>query len=478
MVLVAQRLGETTIFTPLVDATWPEGCAMKGFVPTPPQLVDAIVSKLFAARQPRGDETLLDPGCGTGAFISGVIRWCARHKCPVPRIVGIDSDPQLLDEARRALANVDSVTLLKDDFLTRRLERYDYIVGNPPYVPITGLSVEERTRYRQQYRTARGRFDLYLLFFEQALRMLKAEGRLVFITPEKFLYVQTAEPLRRALASVDVEEIELIDEAAFGDLVTYPTITTVSARSPANETRVTLREGITRTVRLHADGSSWLPLINGTRAGHSGLLLLSDAFVRISCGVATGADSVYVVADALVPAQLRPFSFRTISGRSIVPGERIATTQVMLIPYTRDGALLGEGELGTLGEYLRDPQRHSKLMQRTCVSRKPWWAFHENPPLEDILRPKILCKDIGSRPWFVVDEDGDIVPRHSVYYLVPTDPLAIHDLCAYLNSDSALEWLMAHCQRAANGFVRLQSHVLKRMPLPEHFAGLTQLACI
>ncbi len=41
--------------------------------------------------------------------------------------------------------------------------------------------------------------------------------------------------------------------------------------------------------------------------------------------------------------------------------------------------------------------------------------------LPEMLRPKILFKDIGARPQFWVDWTGDIVPRHSVYYLVPRD---------------------------------------------------------
>jgi hypothetical protein len=68
-----------------------------------------------------------------------------------------------------------------------------------------------------------------------------------------------------------------------------------------------------------------------------------------------------------------------------------------------------------------------------------------------------------------VDEVGDIVPRHSLYYLVPREAGHIQDLCEYLNSNTAVEWLMAHCQRAANGFIRLQSHILKRLPVPDKF---------
>jgi hypothetical protein len=148
------------------------------------------------------------------------------------------------------------------------------------------------------------------------------------------------------------------------------------------------------------------------------------------------------------------------------------------VPYGPDGALLTERQLGSLGAYLASPARRARLMKRTCVLRKPWYAFHETPPLEEMRRPKILCKDIGARPWFVVDQQGDIVPRHSVYYLVPKDPGRVDELCAYLNSAEVATFLMAHCQRAMNGFVRLQSHVLKIVPLPEHFVEKEQLALV
>jgi adenine-specific DNA-methyltransferase len=447
---------------------------VKGFVPTPPAVVDVMVGKLFATRQPRPDETLLDPGCGTGAFIEGVLRWCDKREAPAPQIVGIDSDPVLLAEAHRRLGHHSAVSFREENFLVVARNSFDYIIANPPYVPITKLSLEERSTYRQLFRTAVGRFDLYLLFFEQALKLLKPDGRLVFITPEKFLYVQTAQPLREALADVPVEEIELLDESIFGDLVTYPTITTVSLGASSRLTRVTLRDGTSRFVSLRTSGS-WLPLISGSGAEVHGSSL-SEAFLRISCGVATGADAVYVLKDVDVLQALEPFSFRTLSGRQMREGQELVTTHSMLIPYDRSGSLLPEAELGELGEYLRDPARQALLLKRTCVRRKPWYAFHENPPLADLLQPKILCKDIGARPWFVADELGDIVPRHSVYYLVPADATRLHDLCAYLNSDEATRWLVAHCQRAANGFVRLQSHVLKQMPLPDGFAVQGQLA--
>ena len=190
--------------------------------------------------------------------------------------------------------------------------------------------------------------------------------------------------------------------------------------------------------------------------------------MRISCGVATGADAVYVV--KTVGPELKPFAYSTIAGQEISPNDgALKPKHFMLIPYSRNGDLMAEPELGELGEYLRQPGRREMLLKRTCAVRKPWYAFHETPPLPEILRPKILCKDITRSSFFVLDETGALVPRHSVYYLVPKDPSRIYELANYLNSARVRFWLTSHCQRATNNFLRLQSHVLKRIPIPEAF---------
>jgi len=81
----------------------------------------------------------------------------------------------------------------------------------------------------------------------------------------------------------------------------------------------------------------------------------------------------------------------------------------------------------------------------------------------------LICKDITATPRFWVDAEGKIVPRHSVYYIVPIDPQQIHQLCDYLNGTQAGDWLCVHAQRASKGFLRLQSSVLKRLPIPASF---------
>jgi hypothetical protein len=409
---------------------------------------------------------ILDPGCGRGALIDGVIRWCQKHNIPLPRIVGIDSNPRFVRQTKEKFSRFPAVTIVEQDFLSLRSNLYDYIIGNPPYVSITGLSEQERSAFRARYATARGRFDLYLLFFERALDCLKPGGRLVFITPEKFMYVETALPLRLMLQKVLLEEIHLVDEDVFGSLVTYPTITTVTNSPRPGITRIVTRDGREQDADLRGDGSSWIPFLNGgvdkTLTSHT----LKDICVRISCGVATGADSVFVV--KTLGSQLKRFAYPTIAGYEINPHDHGLTPRhFLLMPYRQNGNLLGEKELGDLGDYLHEPARREKLLKRTCAARKPWYSFHESPPLQEILRPKILCKDITQTPFFVIDEIGELVPRHSVYYIVPKDPSRIHEIAKYLNSQTAKSWLVAHSQRVANNYLRLQSHVLKQLPIPD-----------
>jgi hypothetical protein len=145
---------------------------------------------------------------------------------------------------------------------------------------------------------------------------------MVFITPEKFLYVETAAPLRRLLSKIQVEEIDLIDERIFEGLVTYPTITTIVNRPPYKRTIIRLRNGVERQGTLNGDGASWMPMIRGAAERMRGRGALKDLCVRVSCGVATGADEIFVRQTKDLEPELVKFALPTIAGRELIrPGE-------------------------------------------------------------------------------------------------------------------------------------------------------------
>ena len=386
-------------------------------------------------------------------------------------MTGIEVNSQLALEAASHFRGHSNVSVKEGDFLGAALpSSYDYVIGNPPYVSILRLDQEEKARYRSAYRTATGRFDLYMLFFERALDALRPGGRLVFVTPEKFTYVDSALSLRTIISSHDIRRLEFLPENTFGNLVTYPLVTVVEKGRGGAATRIVSRDGAQKIVQLPREGASWAPLLNGA-ASHPKQVGVADVLSavcdRVSCGVATGADGVFVFERNKLPDDLHQFAWPAVAGKDLdLTKDLIKIESVMLVPYDADGSLIPLEDLSSFGQYLMEPLVSARLRQRTCVIRKPWYAFHETPHMSQILRPKILCKDIARQPAFWLDRSGSTLPRHSTYYIVPRDESILEPLCEYLNGRQAHDWLMENCQRAANGFIRMQSNVLKRLPIP------------
>lgn len=443
-----------------------------GFVITPPPVVDRMVAQLFAEGPLTPASRVLDPGCGEGEFIGGVLRYCAAAGVRPPQVVGVERDPERAGAAAKRFAGCPTIRVENRDFLRPSHERFTHIVGNPPYVSILGIPEAERARLRTAYESARGRFDLYMLFFEQSLRMLNPGGRLVFVTPEKFLYTRSARGLRIVLARHQVETVELISEQTFPGRTSYPAITVVNALPQIRPTTgIRNREGRLLLAVFQPSGDP-VPLEpSSTRSpAKGGQVTLGDLCIRISAGVATGADGLFVLPRASVAGDLEAYAYPTIAGKQLVIGQPPAPTDAMLIPYDNDGRLLPLGKLGAFERRLE--QQKIQLLKRSCVNRKPWYAFHDNLPFDGMLRPKLLTKDITKVPAFWIDRTGDIVPRHSVYYLTPRDPSVLGMLAEYLARPEPGAWLLANCQRAANGFLRVQSDALQRLPLPSSFDGM------
>src|ERR1035437_1879363 len=99
-----------------------------------------MVAELFRDKPPRPEDRVLDPGCGTGAFVSGVLRWCRARGVRPPKFVGVESNPHLAAQARAAYGGQASVEIRDGDFLTAPLKESRFVIGNPPYVPTPGLS--------------------------------------------------------------------------------------------------------------------------------------------------------------------------------------------------------------------------------------------------------------------------------------------------------------------------------------------------
>jgi hypothetical protein len=84
--------------------------------------------------------------------------------------------------------------------------RYDYIVGNPPYVNVLRLGKEKRKYYLENF-NASGRINLYILFYERGLQLLDKSGVLGYITPSTFSVYTYGKELREELLKRKVLEV-------------------------------------------------------------------------------------------------------------------------------------------------------------------------------------------------------------------------------------------------------------------------------
>lgn len=103
---------------------------------------------------------------------------------------------------------------------------YDYVVGNPPYVNIKNIPESDYEYYDTLYDSVFGRFDLYVLFIERGLDWLTENGKLGYITSNKFTRAQYGQEIRRIISSQYslAKYVDFGDTGVFEDAVNYPSI--------------------------------------------------------------------------------------------------------------------------------------------------------------------------------------------------------------------------------------------------------------
>ena len=99
---------------------------------------------------------------------------------------------------------------------------FDVVIGNPPYVRPENVEKKERNYYltSNKYDKFFGRFDLYILFIERALKLLKKDGYFSFIIPYSFLNQNYSKILREWILKefkivniVDLSQVKVFESA-------------------------------------------------------------------------------------------------------------------------------------------------------------------------------------------------------------------------------------------------------------------------
>lgn len=89
---------------------------------------------------------------------------------------------------------------------------FDVVIGNPPYVDIKALDSEIVASLFKVYKTAENRINLYSIFIEKAVTLLKSNGLLSFINPNSMLLNSSYQKLRTLISDGLIEIVKLPDD--------------------------------------------------------------------------------------------------------------------------------------------------------------------------------------------------------------------------------------------------------------------------
>ncbi len=422
-----------------------------GQVFTPPPIVE------FMLRLRRNCGRVLEPSCGDGAF--------ARQ---LTEAVAIELDPTV------AASNA----LVMDFFAYPESERFDTIIGNPPYVRHQDIAASTRRLLKSSFLDARA--NLYLFFIEKCVRHLAPGGELIFITPRDFLKATSAVRLNTWLFeqgtithAVETGDARVFDDATpncliwrfekgrFDRTMQYAEL---EARLPLEQALA----GLTWQERYFTEAHGHLMFL---REPHP-VRLHEIASVKV--GAVSGADDLFTweawVGNGALSQEkgkrsrqqgkpslsAAPAVLETLPWREFVCSHTVRTGATRRMLWTHD---------------LPSPPAVLLPYKARLISRRVrafdesnWWQWGRDYPQTDAPRVYVNTKTRAKNPFFLhpcPHFDG------SVLALFPHDPYA--DLKALCNALNAVDW--AQLGFVCDGRYLFSQRSLAHAPLPEALAA-------
>ena len=220
-----------------------------------------LIDQLDSYREWLLNIKILDPACGSGAFLNQALEYLIAEHTQIQRefsilgdithtydietsvlennLYGVDINEDAAEIARlslwlrtakkgRTLTKLSDKIVSANSLLAMPFEEgsFDVVIGNPPYVRQEMIDNNIKEKYMQMYpHVATSTADLYVYFYELSIRCLSEQGLLGFITPNKWMERKYGMNLRRYLKDFNIQTIINYGELnIFEDASTEPAI--------------------------------------------------------------------------------------------------------------------------------------------------------------------------------------------------------------------------------------------------------------
>ncbi len=391
---------------------------------------------------------------------------------------------------------------------------FDVVIGNPPYVRIQTLAREQVDYFNHQYQSATGNYDIYALFVEKALHLLKDTGIHGYIMPHKFFQASYGEGLRTLIAESKAltEIVNFRDNQIFENASTYTCLLFLSKNKaqkfkyveikeltkPAEQLGRAFENGsfsdeIMRVEYISKAQASSVPwnfhfessgnLIEKTQQNTKPLEEFTD---RIFQGLKTSADKIYIMdvvkrkknAISVYSKELdKEFELEAGPLKPLIKGGQMRrylieeTQKVVLFPYEK-GKLITKKDFQEkyplCWAYLNENKKYLENREDGKMKGDNWYAYIYPKSLDKFDLKKIITPDIAPSASYCFDEEGGYYFSGGAaggYGILAKDGVNPKYLLAILNS-TLIDWY--HHQFSTTfrgGYFSYESRFIKSLPI-------------
>ena len=424
----------------------------------------------------------LDEHLRSGDALLGNVRSAPRERSKIQKACPFDWNREFADVFRVA-AGTEAADC-----------GFDCVVGNPPYVRIQNLDSAFVEYLKAFFRTATGKFDLYVPFLERGVDLLGKDGHLGMIVPNKLLTADYGTAFRNYAASHRlVRQIVDFDcEQVFPGASTYCCLLFLSreANDVVTVGRGTVEPPIAReSVRVPSEklgAATWSVKPGRVPTAAQGEPLKSVCRA-IFQGLITGADRLLIgrregdrirLGDDFVEFDSRIFR-PVLKGSDVRRYALRFSEHYVLYPYCESEGrteLMSEAQIAAShADAFRYLERHRMELERRgspSMVYPAWYALWCPRSLARFQSPKIVTQVLASRASFALDRMGTYTfvggGNAGVYGILPafTEEDRLRVLLAVLNSRTFDTQLQSRSSHFRGGYFSYARRFIESVTIP------------
>lgn len=470
-----------------------------GIVFTPEWVADFMIKEVFNNYKISGNERILDAGCGEGVFATIAAQKFSKlsgkkiEKVIEDNIYFTDISEEYIKKTKKNLQKLSKIKIKKynaitEDFCFHKFyEKFDFIIGNPPYVRIQNLNGRKEQLQKNYITASNGSIDLYFCFFEQALKLLDKKGKIALITPNSHFYSAAGKNLRNLMLPHLTKIINFDHYQVFKDATTYTAITFLqnektenflyaeNFKSDFNNLEYKKISALyMRSERWEFFDEKYLDKIIKLNKKYSTL----QEIANIHYGIATLKDDIYIFSPGNQDKKYFYFDNFKIEKDICVPIIKASTYKgksqnlFLIFPYKNERVISQNIFQKNYPEtYKYFWQKRDILETRDKGGGKNYeefYAFGRNQGLKTSFGKKIITSTMNITPRFYVIED-EKTSFYAGYCVKPKNDIDLYELCEVLNSNLMEEYINLVSKSYRGGYKSYAKSFLKDFVHPQFY---------